>query len=83
MVQEHTGISPELLEKCKELGKYFTIEIRRDYKRGAFEMKYIPIRPCPYVSQATLIDLLTGQVVWAHNTVFNIKGKISESRTNK
>lgn len=72
------GASPELLEKCKELGQYFTIEIKRDRQKGKMEMKYIPTKPCPYVDQATLVEEFSNQVAWGHATMFDMKGQITD-----
>jgi len=78
MSQDTTGISPELLEKCRELGQYFTIEIKRDRQDGMFEMKYIPTKPCPYLNQATLVEEFSNQVVWGHALLFGMKGQIAD-----
>ncbi|MBU2608882.1 MAG: hypothetical protein KKF26_06140 [Chloroflexi bacterium] len=78
MSQDTTGISPELLEKCRELGQYFTIEIKRDRQDGKLEMKYVPTKPCPYVDQATLVEEFSNQVVWGHAMLFDMKGQIAD-----
>ena len=78
MSQDTTGISPELLEKCRELGQYFTIEIKRDRQDGMFEMKYIPTKPCPYLNQAPLVEEFSNQVVWGHALLFDMKGQIAD-----
>ena len=78
MSQDTTGISPELLEKCRELGQYFTIEIKRDRQDGKLEMKYIPTKPCPYLNQCTLVEEFSNQVVWGHAMLFDMKGQIAD-----
>ncbi len=78
MSKDTTGISPELLEKCRELGQYFTIEIKRDRQEGKIEMKYIPTKPCPYVDQATLVEEFSNQVAWGHAMLFDMKGQIAD-----
>ena len=78
MNQDTTGISPELLEKCRELGQYFTIEIKRDRQEGKIEMKYIPTKPCPDVDQATLVEEFSNQVAWGHAMLFDMKGQIAD-----
>ena len=78
MSQDTTGISPELLEKCRELGQYFTIEIKRDRQEGKLEVKYIPTKPCPYVDQATLVEEFSNQVAWGHAMLFDMKGQIAD-----
>jgi hypothetical protein len=72
------GISPELLEKCRELGQYFTIEIKRDRQEGKIEMKYVPTKPCPYVDRATLVEEFSNQVAWGHAMMFDMKGQIAD-----
>ena len=79
MNQDITGVSPELMEKCRELGEYFTIEIRRDRKVGRIEMRYITIKPCPYVDQATLVEEFSNQIAWGHATAFGMKGLIADA----
>jgi len=78
MSQDTTGISPELLEKCRELGQYFTIEIKRDRQEGKLEVKYIPTKPCPYIDQATLVEEFSNQVAWGHAMLFDMKGQIAD-----
>ncbi len=78
MNQDTMGISPELLEKCRELGQYFTIEIKRDRQKGKLEVKYIPTKPCPYVDQATLVEEFSNQVAWGHAMLFDMKGQIAD-----
>jgi len=78
MSQDTTGISPELLEKCRELGQYFTIEVKRDRQDGKFEMKYVPTRPCPYMNQSMLVEEFSNQVVWGHAMLFDMKGQIAD-----
>jgi len=78
MSQDMTGISPELLEKCRELGQYFTIEIKRDRQEGKLEVKYVPTKPCPYVDQATLVEEFSNQVAWGHAMLFDMKGQIAD-----
>lgn len=78
MSQDTTGMDPELLEKCKELGQYFTIEIKRDRQDGKLEMKYVPTRPCPYVDQSVLVEEFSNQVVWGHAMLFDMKGRIAD-----
>jgi len=78
MSQDATGISPELLEKCRELGQYFTIEIKRDRHKGKLEVKYVPTKPCPYVDQATLVEEFSNQVAWGHAMLFDMKGQIAD-----
>ncbi len=78
MNQDTMGISPELLEKCRELGQYFTIEIKRDRQEGKLEVKYIPTKPCPYVDQATLVEEFSNQVAWGHAMLFDMKGQIAD-----
>ena len=78
MSQDTTGISPELLEKCRELGQYFTIEIKRDRHKGKLEVKYVPTKPCPYVDQATLVEEFSNQVAWGHAMLFDMKGQIAD-----
>ncbi len=78
MSQDATGISPELLEKCRELVQYFTIEIKRDRHEGKLEVKYIPTKPCPYVDQATLVEEFSNQVAWGHAMLFDMKGQIAD-----
>ena len=83
MSQDTTGISPELLEKCRELGQYFTIEIKRDRQDGKLEMKYVPTKPCPYVNQSTLVEEFSNQVVWGHAMLFDMKGQIADGNQPK
>ena len=78
MSQDATGISPEVFEKCRELGQYFTIEIKRDRQGGKLEVKYIPTKPCPYVDQATLVEEFSNQVAWGHAMLFDMKGQIAD-----
>ena len=78
MSQDETGISPELLEKCRELGQYFTIEIKRNRHDGKFEMKYVPTKPCPYVNEAALVEEFSNKVVWGHAMLFDMKGQIAD-----
>ena len=78
MSKDTTGISPELLEKCRELGQYFTIEIKRDRHKGKLEVKYVPTKPCPYVDQATLVEEFSNQVAWGHAMLFDMKGQIAD-----
>ena len=73
------GASPEVMEKCKELGQYFTIEIKRDRQKGEMEMKYIPTKPCPYVDQATLVEEFSNQVAWGHAMMFDMRGQITDA----
>ncbi len=80
MGQDATGISPELLAKCRELGQYFTIEIKRDRNEGKLEVKYVPTKPCPYVDQATLVEEFSNQVAWGHAMLFDMKGQIADSK---
>ncbi len=78
MSQDMTGISPELLGKCRELGQYFTIEIKRDRQEGKLEVKYVPTKHCPYVDQATLVEEFSNQVAWGHALLFGMKGQIAD-----
>ena len=78
MSQDTTGLSPELLDKCRELGQYFTIEIKRDRHKGKLEVKYVPTKPCPYVDQATLVEEFSNQVAWGHAMLFDMKGQIAD-----
>ncbi len=78
MNQDTMGISPELLEKCRELGQYFTIEIKRDCQEGKIEMKYVPTKHCPYVDQATLVEEFSNQLAWGHASAFDMKGTITD-----
>ena len=78
MNQDATGISPELLAKCRELGQYFTIEIKRDRHKGKLEVKYVPTKPCPYVDQAALVEEFSNQVAWGHAMLFDMKGQIAD-----
>ena len=78
MSQDATGISPELLAKCRELGQYFTIEMKRDCREGKLEVKYVPTKPCPYVDQSTLVEEFSNQVAWRHAMLFDMKGQIAD-----
>jgi hypothetical protein len=71
-------VSPELLKKCEELGEYFTIEINRDLEAGRVEVRYVPVKPCPYIDTATLTEKFSNQVAWGHATAFGMKGQIAD-----
>ena len=78
MSQDTMGIAPEVLAKSRELGQYFTIEIRRDRQKGKMEMRYVPTKPCPFVDEATLVEEFSNQVAWGHAMMFDMKGQMAD-----
>jgi len=72
------GISPEVMEKVKRMGQYFSIEIRKDRHRGVVEVRYTSTSPCPFLDVGTWAEELSNQLAWGHAIAFDMKGTITD-----
>ncbi len=72
------GVSPQVMERAKQLGQYFSLEIRRNRHSGMVEVRYIPTNPCPFMDVGVLAEELSNQLAWGHASAFDMKGQIAD-----
>jgi hypothetical protein len=63
-------------EKCKELGQYFTIEIKRDRQDGRLEMKYETDPALPYTSISPFSWRCSPTSGLGPSMLFDMKGRM-------
>lgn len=72
------GASPEVMEKAKKLGQYFSVDISRNLHEGTVEVRYTPMNPCPFIDAGALAEELSNQLAWGHAMAFDMKGTITD-----
>ncbi len=72
------GVSPEVIEKAKKMGQYFSIEIRKDRHKGMVEVRYTSTSPYPFLDVGAWAEELSNQLAWGHAMAFDMKGTITD-----
>jgi hypothetical protein len=70
------GINQEALEKAKQVGDHFTMEVVKSRQDGKIEFKLIPKDEWAQGQLSEFIDGLTNQLCSQFHIYFNMKGKI-------
>ena len=73
------GFSPEVIERCKLVGKYYAIEIQKNRSDGLIKIRYVPTSPCTQPDLGTLVDELADGLAWGHQQAFGMRGTIVDS----
>lgn len=70
------GISQEMLEKAKQIGEHYTMEVVKDCAEGRIEIKLIPRDDWAKGEISTFVNTLTNQLCSQFYTYFGIQGKL-------
>ena len=70
------GVSPQQMEKAKEVGRHLKMEIRKYRKQGRLEIRFSLINPGEPFDLGEPGDNLCDQLAWGFGNMFDIKGKI-------
>lgn len=70
------GLGPQQMEAGKEVGKHLKMEVIKHHKEGRLEIKYIMIDPGENFDVGHAIDSLADQLIWGHDSFFDMKGKV-------
>ena len=73
------GINKEALERAKEIGDHYTIEVVKSRQNGKIEFKLIPKDDWAKSQLAEFIDNLTNQLCSQFHIYFNMKGAIIDA----
>jgi len=72
------GVSPEVMERAKKMGDYFSIEIRKNRRKGTVEVRYVSTSPYPFIDVGAWAEELSNGLAWGHNMAFGMKGTITD-----
>jgi len=70
------GVSPQQMEKAREVGQHLRMEIRKYRKQGRLEVRFFLINPGDQYDIGEPVDKLCDQLAWGFANMFDIKGKI-------
>jgi len=73
------SVNQEALEKAKQVGDHYTMEVTRSRQDGTIELKLIPKDDWAKSQLAEFIDGLTNQLCSQFHLYFGLQGKIVDA----
>ena len=77
---EMMGFNPEQLAAAREIGKHVRLEMKKSAKQGRLEIQYVSVNPedpRALAAIANCVESFAMQMASMHDTIFGIKGKIT------
>jgi hypothetical protein len=70
------GINQEALDKAKQIGEHYTMEVAKSRRDGTMEFKLIPKDDWAKSQLSEFVDGLTNQLCSQFHIYFGLQGKI-------